>query len=65
MVAKMRGKWFLKACTSCGGDMYLDIEAHDLKCLQCGRSFSGRSASEQAALRDEVGHGRKVRLPMS
>jgi len=63
-VAKMSGKWCLKCCPSCGGDMYVDIwDSRDLKCLQCGRAFYVRTPEEQAALRKEVEQGRKVRLP--
>lgn len=56
--------WILKACSSCGGDIYTDrnnpLEA---ACLQCGRSAAKRSDKEQASLRKEVGRGRKARLP--
>ena len=63
MVAS-KGKWFLKSCPSCGGDLYADLyDPRDMKCLQCGRSFYSRSAKEQLALRREVEQGRKVRLP--
>ena len=62
-MAKMRGRWFLKCCPSCGGDMYADLLSNELKCLQCGRSSSGRTPGERAALRAEVETGRKVRLP--
>lgn len=64
-MATMSGRWILKGCTSCGGDLCLDIDprSSELKCLQCGRSFNRRSQQEQAALREEVEHGRKVRLP--
>lgn len=61
-MGKMSGKWCLKCCPSCGGDMFLD-EFRDLKCLQCGRSVISRTTQERAQLKYEVEHGRKVRLP--
>gem|GEM_PF-4023567 len=44
--------------------MYVD-DSKDLKCLQCGRYATVRTSQERASLREEVEHGRKVRLPYS
>lgn len=63
-MAKMNVKWCMKCCPICGGDMYMDVLMGEMKCLQCGRTLSHtRSPEEQAALRAEAEHGRKVRLP--
>lgn len=64
-MAKMSGRWLMKSCPSCGGDMYIDYDPRstDLRCLQCGRAFARRTPEEKVALREEVEHGRKVRLP--
>jgi Zn ribbon nucleic-acid-binding protein len=63
-MAEFKGRWCLKCCPACGGDLYVDLwESNDVKCLQCGRSFYQRTPEEEQALREEATRGDRVRLP--
>ncbi|MBI2958334.1 MAG: hypothetical protein HYY32_05765 [Chloroflexi bacterium] len=63
-MAKVYGRWMLKGCPSCGGDLYVDKDDPGyLKCLQCCRSFRSGSPQERSSVRDEPRRGRKARLP--
>ena len=61
--------WYLKGCSRCGGDLYdepqfdsdLKIFGPRLKCLQCSRSFPGRSRASLPGVvlsAEDTGFGR-------
>ena len=60
-----KGKWCLKCCSACGGDLYVGLwDSTDASCLQCGRVFYRRTPEEEQVLREEADRGERVRLPI-
>ncbi|PKB57605.1 MAG: hypothetical protein BZY73_02330 [SAR202 cluster bacterium Casp-Chloro-G3] len=56
---KGSNRLFLKACTKCRGDLYLDEDAYGVftKCMQCGRIFEANANNSKLDL-DKVGSGK-------